>query len=297
MISILIPTYNCSVVTLVKTLYSQVISTEIPFEILVCDDASSNLGIVQENQSIDKFEHCTLLINSSNVGRTQTRQKLAETAKYNWLLFLDADVAPKYDTFIEKYLKSISTKTTLIFGGICYEKQKPKEDKTLRWKYGKTREEIPLAKRKKNPVTTINSGCFLINKQLFLPINKKMNYSGYGMDLLFQYLLIEHKNAILHIDNPVFHLGLESNSDFIKKSLKAVETTFFLEKEIPMNIPIKPLQKTYLKLKNNHLLGVFEYSFKPFKNRVKKNLLSNNPSLLLFDLFRLNYYIQVKKNA
>lgn len=294
MISILIPTYNYSVVTLVNVLHKQVQTAEILYEIIVCDDASTDLSIVKENKSIKNLECCTLIKNTTNLGRTQTRQKLAETAKYNWLLFLDADVMPKYDTFINDYVANISNEIDLIFGGICYEEHKPEIHKMLRWKYGISREKIPLEKRKKKPTLTINSGCFLIKKKIFLSVNSKMNYSGYGMDLMFQHLLFQNRNTILHIDNPVIHLGLESNAEFIKKSLKAIETTVYLEKQMQINTPIKPLQKAYKRLKKNHLVYIFKNCFKPFKNLVKRNLLSKNPSLFLFDIYRLYHYTNLK---
>ncbi len=42
---------------------------------------------------------------------------------------------------------------------------------------------------------------------------------------------------------------------------------------------------------------IFAYSYKKYQNKFEENLLSDNPSLLIFDLYRLCYlcYIDKKK--
>mgnify|MGYP000232582310 CR=1 FL=1 len=64
------------------------------FEILVLDDASTDKQCSSENKKINALDHCSYLENEKNIGRTATRNILAKKAKYDWLLFLDADVIP-----------------------------------------------------------------------------------------------------------------------------------------------------------------------------------------------------------
>ena len=94
MLSILIPTYNYNTLLLVKTLQQQAIKSKISFEIIVLDDASSDTQSSIENNKINTLEHCTYIESEKNLGRTATRNILAHKAKFNWLLFLDADVIP-----------------------------------------------------------------------------------------------------------------------------------------------------------------------------------------------------------
>ena len=42
-----------------------------------------------------------------NMGRSFVRNRLSEKAKYNWLLFMDADVSPKSNLYIKKYIDNI----------------------------------------------------------------------------------------------------------------------------------------------------------------------------------------------
>ena len=166
MLSILIPTYNYAVFSLVKSLYTQLKQQDYPFEI-VCYDNGSNSEINSVNDKINSLDHCFYKSLIKNGGRSKIRNLLAEKAKFKWLLFLDADVLPVSKNFIQIYFDSIiNNDVKVVFGGLKYE-EKPPNDRMLRWVYGKAREEIPLRIRKKNPQEYFTSANFLIYKELF----------------------------------------------------------------------------------------------------------------------------------
>ncbi len=297
MVSILIPTYNYDITKLVSLLHKQATDTGIDFEIMICDDASSDQQIKLKNKKTETLPHCFYFENKSNLGRTKTRQNLATRANHNWLLFLDADVLPKNNDFISRYVKEIKKNTDVLFGGITYQENKPEKVKILRWKYGRRRENIAVSNRKRKPYQTINSGCFFIKKNIFIEINTRLLSNYYGMDILFQNCLKKRETVILHIDNPVIHLGLEDNDIFLTKSLNAVKTTITLEKNKLIKPNVSRLQKTYLQLNYLKLSGVFQFVITPFLPLIKKISCSKNPSIFLFDLYRLSYYVKLKKNA
>lgn len=292
MLSILIPTYNYSIVALVNQIYSQAEKANIDFEIIVIDDFSSNKIILEENSKIIKLKNCQYLKNKGNLGRTATRNLLAKTAKFQTLLFLDADVLPKSEHFIENFNLENQQDIQVIYGGISYYKTKPEDNNVLRWKYGTEREAISVNERLKHPYFIISQN-LLIDKDIFIRTNS-INTNAYGLDILFSNNLKKNKIQVKHIDNPVYHLGLESNQSFIAKSLEAVKTTLELEKNNLLDNDLRPLQKSYRKLKKWCLLGVFNVIYNSFKNKIEFNLLSTNPSLLLFDIYRLHYYAQLK---
>jgi hypothetical protein len=115
------------------------------------------------------------------------------------------------------------------------------------------------------------------------------------MDLLFKEKLKEREIPVLHIDNPVYHLGLENNEQFLKKSLEAIDTTVILEAKGELTDNARKIQKAYLSLKKWRLLGLFQLYFSIIASKVKRNLLSEKPSMRGFDLYRLQYYIQRKR--
>lgn len=293
MLSILIPVYNYDARRLVKTLHQQAEKAAVPFEILLADDCSTDTDLKEKNKSLTHLSHCQFFPFKENKGRTATRQFLAEKASFNHLLFLDADVLPKNNDFIKKYINHIDT-ADLVFGGVSYENYPPESDKILRWKYGKDREAKSLENRQKTPYRSFISMAFFIRKSSFLETNNQLE-NLYGLDPIFSYKLKENNVTIRHIDNPIVHYGLESNEQFLKKSKKGLKTFAYLEKQGKIPKDFRPLQRAYIKLKKYHCTTIFSGLIKFFDKPIEKNLLSKNPSLFLFDLYRLGYLIELKK--
>ena len=213
MVSILIPTYNYEITTLVKVLHKQALQLAVPFEIIVVEDASTDVEKTLQNQSILEWDFCRYINLKENKGRTYVRGFLAKEAKYNWLLFLDADVLPEKETFLKEFIDTTKN-VDVVFGGIVYTKTPPEKNKMLRWKYGNAREAKPILEREKNPYLAIISGCSLIKKDTFLKVNTFLE-NRYGLDVLFTYNLSRLKARVVHIDNPVIHYGLEDNKAFL----------------------------------------------------------------------------------
>ncbi len=287
MLSILIPTYNYAILALVKNVHQQCLEAQIPFEIICLDDQSDNDYQI-ENQVISTLPNCIYNVNQTNVGRTRTRQRLAEQAKYDWLLFLDADVIPVTSAFIQHYIDAIQP-NTVIFGGYQYEKESTDATKILRYRYGKEREEKYASERNKNPYTYVFSGNMLVPKSIFLNFNYQANEKNYGMDIYFGYQLYQQQISVLHLDNPILHLGLETNEVYFQKALQGVESRkkyLLHEKGVDQ---MNPLVQAYAKLKKLGLTKLVAVGFKIVAPFLKKNILSTNPKLVYFDIYRLGY--------
>lgn len=292
MISILIPTYNYSVHNLVVAINEQCQELKLQYEILVQEDASEK-SFQTQNQQINCFENCSYSCNSINIGRTKTRETLALNARYNWLLFLDSDVLPVDKEFIANYIKCLNLDYSIVNGGVKYQVDSQQLG-TLRYKYGKFREEKKAAQRSLNPYNSIVSGNLLVKKELFLETNYSGNDAVYGLDIYFAYCLFKKQIAILHIDNCVFHLGIENNAVFLKKSLESVNS----RKEIMVDLDeiekINGLIKKYKALKKYKFVLLVKLLFYFLKPIFHKNLLSKYPNLFLFDCYRLGYLCTLK---
>lgn len=292
MISILIPAYNYSILQLVRAINEQCEELLIKYEILVQEDASEQ-SFQLENQQINSFENCDYFVNPINVGRTKSREILANRAKYNWLLFLDSDVLPTDKNFIASYIAGLNFNYPVVIGGIKYRTEKIPSF-VLRYNYGKKREEKNVSSREKNPYKSIISGNILIKKEIFLATNYSGSNAIYGMDIFFAYQLFIKQIPILHIDNPVFHLGLESNVVFLEKSLESVksrkEIMIYLEKMETIN----GLIKNYKLLQKYKLVKFGSMIFLIMRPILHKNLLSKSPFLLFFDIYRLGYMCSLK---
>ncbi|MBK0368749.1 glycosyltransferase family 2 protein [Flavobacterium agrisoli] len=292
MLSILIPVYNYNAFPLVLELHKQCVATGINFEILVQDDGS--IYFDNENNKINEFQNCHFLKSDKNVGRTTTRNKLVNTAAYDWLLFLDADVIPVHQDFVKNYISEFNSNYNVIFGGYQYQKINPDLNSEFRYKYGRKREEKSALERNINPYQFIFSGNFLIQKKTFLETSFKEDKNFYGMDIYFSYQLFIKKIKVLHIENPIYHLGLETNEIYFKKSLKAVESRKKFLVNCEQIEKISPLIKSYNKIKRYHLIPIVTVFFKISEPILKNRILTQNPNLVLFDVYRLGYMCTLK---
>lgn len=294
MLSILIPIHNYNVIALIQTLQLQIENVDEKIEVICCDDASTNIELQKKNAAFLKTQNIKLIKNQTNVGRTQTRQILTNSAQFDWLLFLDADVIPVQPTFLKTYISYLQQKYDCVYGGLSYSKVQPSKEYFFRWLYGHKREDILLSKRKTAPYKSIASGNLLIRKNLFSSINKTISHNWYGYDNFFSTQLKTNNNSIEHINNKVYHIGLEDNRNFLKKQEQATETIYrlYVNRHFA-NTQDNGLLKTYLQLKKYKLIWAYNSFYKVFKKHLKHNLLHNNPKLFYLDLYRLGYFCEL----
>lgn len=292
MLSILIPTYNYNVYPLVFEIQRQCLKSKISFEIICLDDASYLFQT--ENKHINELSNCSYDVLENNIGRTSIRNLLAKKSKFEWILFLDADVMPTNENFINNYWIKTKSECEVIVGGIKYSNEIPKKSEILRYKYGKSREEKSATERNQNPYGTIVSANLFIKKSVFSSANYLENKNLYGMDIFFSYQLFKNKDEILHIDNPVYHLGLETNEEFLNKSLASAKSRIEIMADFPGIEEVNSLVKHYKFLKKYRLLSLYKIVFNIFEPFLKNNILSKTPSLFYFDLYRLGYICSAK---
>ena len=294
MLSILIPTYNYNVFPLVLELQNQCNESRIEYEIIVLDDASS--VVFEENYAINKLENCSFSTLNKNIGRSRIRNLLAKTAKYNWLLFLDADTIPLQRNFISTYVKNLLLEPQIVYGGITYSTKIPNKDRTLRWFYGKKREALETEKRNTKPYISFLTLNFLIPKAFFekVKFNEEIPNLRHE-DTLFSYELSTQNIPILHITNPIIHLGLDTNKDFLDKTKESVVALKNLVDQNLLPANYVRLSQIFRKIQKRKCTFIFAFLFKNFNNIIEKQLFSKNPSMLLFDLYRLGYYCLLNK--
>lgn len=291
MLSVLIPVYNWDVTDLVNELHRQCLVQNIDFEILALDDCSPNILIKNTNSKI-KLGHFKLIELDKNAGNAEARNILARNAEFNWLLFLDADMIPAKENFIQRYLEQIQFNDfDIMSGGILYESNVAPEFR-LKWLHGKkTEEQI----KDKDPYLEIRGNNFLIRKPIFLanPFGGLPENYGY-VDTYFGLKLKQAKARVKIIDNPCYHLGLETNFRFIEKHEKALRNAHWMMKNQPETAENLRVIKIYKRIKNLGLEGGIRKFYLTFRKNMLDNLLSENPSLFVFQLYKLGYICTLK---
>ncbi|WP_299224823.1 glycosyltransferase family 2 protein [uncultured Psychroserpens sp.] len=288
MLSVLVPVYNYNIVALVTHIHTQLQLNNIVFEIICFDDGSTT-EIVNTNLNISNLDFANYIISKENHGRASARQLLAKKATYSWLLFVDADVMPKSELYIHNYLQHIDHGYEAIYGGFAYEKKPPKLEHKLRWSYGKRYEQILAKHRNKKPYKVIISANFMIKKSVFLNINSQIEQKGYGFDNFFGALLKANSIKVLHIDNEVYHLGIETSSTYLQKTEKAVDTLLSLHKANRIKTHQNSLLNLFIVLKQYKLHYLFSSVYKQFKGTITTNLLSKQPKIKLLQLYKISY--------
>lgn len=293
MLSILIPTYNYNVYNLVSTVQKQVEQTGIEYEIICLDDASNLISL--ENEKINTLPNSSYKKLERNIGRSKIRNLLAQKAKFDWLLYLDADVLPKKDTFISEYIPYMNNEEKIVNGGLLYREEKPEKEKLLRWVYGKKREALSAEVRQKNPYLSFLTLNFLIHKSVFEEVSFDETIPNFRHeDTLFSYNLMQKNIRIVHIDNPIYHLGLDTFKDAIQKEKESLTALKYLIDNRLISVNYLKISKVFYAIKQYKLQSVISFFYKISQSLFLKNLSSNHPSMFVFDLYRLGYLCSIE---
>lgn len=287
MLSILIPTYNYDITQLVRDLHLQATGLEVEFEIIVMEDGSEKF--TTNNQAIKDLPGCHYYILDRNIGRSAIRNKMADLAKFPYLLFIDCDAEVQHNDYLRRYLSCCVGEVVLI-GGTAYDATMNDPCYSLRLKYGRERESnlhYLLNHQIKENFATFN---FLISKSIFESIRFDESIRGYGHeDTLFGHHLHEAGYTFQRIDNPLIHRGIDDNNSFLKKAEESSRNLFklYLSGKYPFLADESKLLRYFGMLKKYHLTKLIAIKFNMIQPLLKRNLTGKNPSLILFDSYKL----------
>jgi glycosyltransferase involved in cell wall biosynthesis len=290
MISILIPVFNFNIVSLVRELQRQISLESVPYEIIVMDDCSSEL-LRDQNKDVASLPGVTFIELTENIGRSRIRNRLASIANYSTLLFMDCDSEVSDDQYIRNYLPYCG-KDMVVCGGRSYHPEAPEEpEHILRWLYGVRREQIPASVRGIQPYRSFMTANFMISKMVLSQIGFDESIVHYGHeDTLFGFALRKSKIPVLHIQNPLLHIGLEISREFLRKTGESVTNLLSLVEQGKIDLrdcqDIRVL-RAYELLRRWHLVRLYLRFYHQFERGIMQNLLGTNPSLKAFDLYKL----------
>ena len=290
MLSILIPVYNFDICALVADLHAQCERVGVPYEILCFDDGSAS-SFKAINSKIITHTNVVYKELPVNLGRSKIRNALAEAAAYDYLLFMDCDSKVVRQDYINHYIKHLD-EGSLLYGGRVYDPKPPREEvHYFHWQYGINREQVPYSTRWEQSYHSFMTNNFLIPKSIFTPIGFDDRLTQYGHeDTIFGLELQKRQVPIIHLDNPLEHLGLESTAVFLQKTKKGIENLYFLYQHNPL-VETK-LLRTFIQLKEKNIAWLSWKLLKIFQPIFTKNLHSKRPQLLFFDLYKLGLLLE-----
>ncbi len=292
MISVLIPIFNQSVVSLIREISDQLSKLRIDFEIIALDDGS-DLRFHDLNAPIQDFSGVKYILQGYNIGRSAIRNRLAEMAQYENLIFLDCDSEIRNPAFIATYMSYVHS--DVVYGGTHYEDKKNAPETNLHAKFGKLREALPAETRNENGWMTFKTNNFMIKKSILkaLPFDVEITRYGYE-DVVLAEGLKEKGIKITHIDNPVTHKGVETNEIFLSKTEESL--TNLVELVNQGKIRNTRLLVFYNKVRwLMHAPGM-DWVVLWATRRLRKIMISSGGNLWQFDLWKLMVYHQKTKS-
>ena len=160
-----------------------------------------------------ELSHCRHIVNKENVGPANIRNQLAREARFSWILFIDCDAKVETADFLATYYQQMG-KADVVAGGLLHQKENHDPHRSLRFKYEKDADlHRSAAERNLNPYDKFTPFNVMMRRSTFLCILFDKDCREYGYeDALFGVELKKRGISILHIDNPLIHIGKGWNS-------------------------------------------------------------------------------------
>ncbi len=289
MLSICIPVYNQYVGKLVNKLHRQALEMDMPAELLLLDDGSDE-AIKHQNRSLESLPLVKYEELPENVGRSRIRNLLAKRSSYQYLLFIDCDMEVPSGEFLKNYIPHMQ-ENQVVCGGHRYSEIPPEHPEFLHWLVGTCREVRPAEKRSQRPYHSFMTSNFMIDKRLIHQTGFREELNGYGHeDTLLGYALKKAGIPVTHIDNPLFHMGLEPATTFLDKTSESMNNlwrSYRLTGKDPVYARMVTILETYLTLRKWGLAFIFRNASVLLAKPAERHLKGSQPKLRVFDLYKL----------
>ncbi len=290
MLSICVPHYNFPNPKLFNALLEQCLQSGLNFEILIADDASR----VKNNIYLHSFVHPSVqkFFLNQNIGRSAIRNFLANKAQYGHLLFLDADAEIICENFISTYLNHLGNE--IICGGRVYDQKEPDSNHLLHWTYGTRVEE--------HAKTNFHSNNFIIPKHIFSQVKFDDELKSYGYeDVLFGLQLQGLGYKLKHIENPVKHIQLKTNAEFLSDTEDALRNLKLIidvktESQITRQVRIASLYKNLHRFKLSFFLSINnQFVLRKIRSQLLNQSTKNNLKWLA--VYKLYFFNSLQKKS
>jgi len=297
-ISLLIPVHDYDIFAFVSSLRGEIESIPELVEIIIGDDGSSTEFANKYSQLADKW--VKVIRYEKNIGRAAIRNKLVEASMGEYLIFVDQDVMipGTVEDYINKWVSGVGS-SSVVSGGIMYRQCPPSDpDKTLRWKYGLLNEQLNATDRNRHPYRFFSTFNVMLKRTVFekLRFNEDIKQYGYE-DILFAFQLNKADIQVLHIDNALYHEGLDSNQEYLDKTKQGIENLSKLcdsitdKKRFADTVQLISIYNRLRVLGLTFLFREFYYRFSP---KMELSLNRSNPKIWVFNLFKISMFCALR---
>ena len=184
-----------------------------------------------------------------------------------------------------------------MFGGFAYKTAKPDNNYLLRWTYGQKCEALTANERNANPYKVTIAANMLFRIKAFEALQLDSMGNLYAMDYYFGALLKEKGIQILHLDNQVYHLGIETSQKYLRKKERAAETLLKLYSEDKIHNHSNDLLRLFIQLKKLKLTSLMATIHQLLLPLIRKNLTGSNPNIIFLQIHKIGHMCYIYRNS
>lgn len=298
MISVCIPVYNYDAVPLVRSLCEQSASVGSGVEVVCIDDCSAPEWRERNAELASMANYICL---EENVGRARIRNLFLRHTEGEYLLFLDVDSEVR-DGFLARYEAALlDGRPAVVVGGRVYDRRGNDTAHRLRYLYGTRVESKSFEWRQRHPYSSFMSNNFAIRRDVLEqhPFDERIVRYGHE-DTLFGYMLERAGVEVVHIDNPVVNGEVETNRNYLDKTVEAVENLATIDTMMADDRTFGEhvrLVAAYRRLRQYGLVRPVEWLYKLLRRPLESHFLTGNAiTVPQFNFYKLGVFIK-SKNA
>lgn len=233
-LSILIPVYNWDIAPLLRSLHAQgaALGKRGRVEIIAADDGSACK--FENAAEAARLENVSYVEMPENRGRAAARNHLLHLAKGDYVLFLDADMLPDHDDFVQRYFDLAEKGSDAACGGISYLQADQRDPATSFYIYKSLRTEaLPASARNRAPWRYLFTSNIMIRRAILEKVGFDPRFTGYGFEDIEWGLRLQEAHGIEHIDNTCSHMGVMNKDQVFGKMRESVDNYHLLHTLYP----------------------------------------------------------------
>lgn len=217
LLSVLVPFFHDNPAKLIAALSEQAPAN---VELILYDDGSGDADLhdLVCNAIQSAKLPARLLTAEQNSGRSIARNRLVAAAKGDYVLFLDADMMPGDQTFLDTYIGQIKNhQQDIVFGGFSVVDQSEDPQYELHRALSKNSDCLPASTRNLVPAKHVCSSNLLVRRHVLEACAFDPEFVGWGWEDVEWAARATEKFTLTHIDNPALHLGLETADTLVRR--------------------------------------------------------------------------------
>lgn len=212
-LSILTPFYKESPALLLEALGRDSAMQGGDIEIILIDDGSRQPDLTEAVIACLEAQPypASLITLSENEGRAAGRNHLMQAAQSKYFLFLDSDMLPDSQSFIQTWLDTIDhDRPDVVFGGFSLDQASDDQAYALHRAMASHSDTVGAEVRRQSPEKYIFTSNLLIRADILAEEGFDPAFTGWGWEDVEWSMRVSKRWTIGHIDNTATHLGLDT---------------------------------------------------------------------------------------